>query len=280
MASIISAGTTSGTALNMAGDTSGVLQLATNGSTTALTINTSQNVGIGESSPDTKVHIYGASTAGRGQLYIQGSSTISRFTLANSSDAYALNTYGDSSTSLLTWDTNSGYSFRWTISDAERMRITSIGNVGIGTSSPTGALSITTGQNASIVTTGPGAHGRMIGKFFSNGGSAETFNLLTIDSFNTANTRVFVNVTIRWVNAIGDQGGTATAWAGASQGGTRTQGAFVASEVWGTSVLPSLSWSGNTLRITTPSLSFIGGFIDVEYVSFDGAQVTLDPSNQ
>jgi hypothetical protein len=42
MASIISAGTTSGTALNMAGDTSGVLQLATNGSTTALTIDTSQ----------------------------------------------------------------------------------------------------------------------------------------------------------------------------------------------------------------------------------------------
>jgi hypothetical protein len=43
MASIISAGTTSGTALNMAGDTSGVLELATNGSTTALTIDTSQN---------------------------------------------------------------------------------------------------------------------------------------------------------------------------------------------------------------------------------------------
>jgi hypothetical protein len=47
MASIISAGTTSGTALNMAGDTSGELQIATNGSTTAVTIDTSQNVGIG-----------------------------------------------------------------------------------------------------------------------------------------------------------------------------------------------------------------------------------------
>ena len=43
MASIISAGTTSGTALNMAGDTSGILELATNGSTTAITIDTSQN---------------------------------------------------------------------------------------------------------------------------------------------------------------------------------------------------------------------------------------------
>jgi hypothetical protein len=43
MASIISAGTTSGTSLNLSGDTSGVLQLASNGSTTAVTIDTSQN---------------------------------------------------------------------------------------------------------------------------------------------------------------------------------------------------------------------------------------------
>ena len=44
MASIISAGTTSGTSLNLSGDTSGVLQLASNGSTTAVTIDTSQRV--------------------------------------------------------------------------------------------------------------------------------------------------------------------------------------------------------------------------------------------
>jgi hypothetical protein len=42
MASIISAGTTSGTSLNLSGDTSGVLQLASNGSTTAVTISTGQ----------------------------------------------------------------------------------------------------------------------------------------------------------------------------------------------------------------------------------------------
>jgi hypothetical protein len=45
MASIISAGTSSGTALNMTADTSGQLQLATGASaTTAVTIDTSQNV--------------------------------------------------------------------------------------------------------------------------------------------------------------------------------------------------------------------------------------------
>ena len=51
MASVISAGTTSGTSLNLTGDTSGQLQLQTNGTTPALTIDTSQNVGIGTTSP-------------------------------------------------------------------------------------------------------------------------------------------------------------------------------------------------------------------------------------
>jgi len=237
------------------------------------------NVGIGTTSPSSRL-VVGAGVSTE-RIQINAGSGWADLSLKSA------NTNGGS----IYWNngtTDKGEIFYYHVSDymsfktnaTERMRITSIGNVGIGTSTPTGALSITTGQNASIVTTGPGAHGRMLGKFFTNGGSAKTLNLLTIDSFNTANTRVFVNVTIRWVNAIGDQGGTATAWAGASQGGTRTQGAFVASQTWGASVLGSLSWSGNTLRITTPSLSFIGGFIDVEYVSFDGANVTLDSSNQ
>jgi hypothetical protein len=51
MASIVSAGTTSATALNMSADTSGVLQLASNNGTVGLTLNTSQNVGIGTASP-------------------------------------------------------------------------------------------------------------------------------------------------------------------------------------------------------------------------------------
>ncbi len=55
MASTISAGTTTGTAIAIAGDTSGSLQLQTNGTTTAVTIDTSQNVGIGTTSPQFKL---------------------------------------------------------------------------------------------------------------------------------------------------------------------------------------------------------------------------------
>jgi hypothetical protein len=59
MASTISAGTTSGTAIAITGDTSGSLALQTNGTTTAVTIDTSQNVGIGTSSPTAKLNVSG-----------------------------------------------------------------------------------------------------------------------------------------------------------------------------------------------------------------------------
>ena len=51
MPSTISAGTTAGTAIAIAGDTTGNLAFQTNGTTTAMTIDTSQNVGIGTTSP-------------------------------------------------------------------------------------------------------------------------------------------------------------------------------------------------------------------------------------
>jgi hypothetical protein len=75
MASIISAGTTSGTALNMAGDTSGILQLATNGSTTAITIDASQNVGIGTTNPTVPLVTDGSGVTG-GQIQIRRSNVL------------------------------------------------------------------------------------------------------------------------------------------------------------------------------------------------------------
>jgi hypothetical protein len=83
MASIISAGTTSGTSLNLSGDTSGVLQLASNGSTTAVTINTSQQVGIGTTSPtaNTQVDIVSADSS---QQYVD----VLRLKTSNSGDVH------------------------------------------------------------------------------------------------------------------------------------------------------------------------------------------------
>ena len=67
MASILSAGTTSATSLNLSADTSGVLQLASNNGTVGMTMDTSQNVGIGTSSPGAKLAISGA-VAGGGNI--------------------------------------------------------------------------------------------------------------------------------------------------------------------------------------------------------------------
>jgi hypothetical protein len=64
MASIVSAGTTSATALNMSADTSGVLQLASNNGTVALTVSTLQNVGIGTTGPARKLVVSNAGAQG------------------------------------------------------------------------------------------------------------------------------------------------------------------------------------------------------------------------
>ena len=128
MASIISAGTTSGTALNMAGDTSGVLQLATNGSTTALTIDTSQNVGIGTSSLSEKLTVNTAS----------GNSK-----LLTTSGSNAVYMGWDGTDAIGEVATNQAWRVRTGSSFTERMRIDSSGNVFAGpTATQNGATGV------------------------------------------------------------------------------------------------------------------------------------------
>lgn len=61
MPSIINATTTNGVAVS--GDNSGSLQLQTNNGTTAVTIDTSQNLGIGTASPTQKLDVNGTAKA-------------------------------------------------------------------------------------------------------------------------------------------------------------------------------------------------------------------------
>ena len=120
MASIISAGTTSGTALNMTGDTSGQLQLATNGSTTAVTIDASQLVGIGTTPVGAILHVGSAND------------TTIRLTKTSQSD------WG-----LQTLDSGVWRVYSYTAT-TERMRIDSTGRLLVGVTStggqPAGAV--------------------------------------------------------------------------------------------------------------------------------------------
>ena len=137
MASIINATTTAG--VTVTGDNSGSLQLATNNGTTAITIDTSQNVGIGTASPATKVEIQSGaetlrlsrSTSGSVYLGLAQAGTRKAYLESNNAD---LNLFAEAASSNLIFGTVS----------TERMRIDSSGNVLVGATSaatPTGVTS-------------------------------------------------------------------------------------------------------------------------------------------
>jgi len=133
MASTISAGTTSGTAIAIAGDTSGVLALQTNNGTTAVTVTTAQNVGIGTTTPTDDggygkiVDIYGSTG---GALYMHTSTATNYAFLGKYNASTQL---ADSGSAGLTFATASG------TTPVERMRIDTSGNVLVGKTSPTPA---------------------------------------------------------------------------------------------------------------------------------------------
>lgn len=94
MASIISAGTTSGTALNFSGDTTGVLQLASNGTTTALSISTAQVVTLTNALPVTSGGTGVTTSTGTGANVLATSPTITTPNLGTPSTLVLTNATG------------------------------------------------------------------------------------------------------------------------------------------------------------------------------------------
>ena len=138
MASVIAAGTTAGTALNFSGDTSGALVLQTNGTTTAVTIDTSQNVGIGIAPTSYRVTAAAASAASGivAQFQNSGSTGCGINFAQNGVDDFSLTM--PASTGGLRFIAGGGL---------ERMRIDSSGNVLV--TSPAG-LGYGTGSGGTV----------------------------------------------------------------------------------------------------------------------------------
>ena len=128
MASILNATTTAG--VTVTGDNSGSLQLATNNGTTAVTIDTSQNVGIGTSSP--------SSFASTTNLALGTGSSGAALTVFTGTAQTGAVYFADGTTSADRYRGAVEYShgnnaLAFTTDASERMRIDSSGNLLVGT---------------------------------------------------------------------------------------------------------------------------------------------------
>jgi len=135
MSSILNATTSSG--LVTSADNSGSLQLATNNGTTAVTIDTSQNVGIGTTSPSSyyKPNVVINNSNSTGLSIIDTSTTLGMIAFGFGSTG----TLGGNSNRGKFWYDLAGDSFNWNTSGTgsltPQMRIDSSGNLLVGKTS-------------------------------------------------------------------------------------------------------------------------------------------------
>jgi hypothetical protein len=225
MASIISAGTTSGTALNMAGDTSGVLQLATNGSTTAITIDTSQNVGIGTTSPaqllevrkdqalSTRIKVINKTSSGSataGLLFENSTSDVAQVQLWDAGTigaltAYGLNMEGSGAGGVNLAASNGSGVIRFaTGGTTERMRIDQNGAVMVGTTSAVGIFTATTlnATQRSIHASSNGGSTTTDGVYYSfvNQARGTGFNFMAFQNTSAVDFKVLGNGNVQNTN--------------------------------------------------------------------------------
>ena len=123
MASIISAGTTSSTALNISADTSGVLQLASNNGTVAVTVDTSQNLGIGTTSPTAKLDVRGSGS------FITATNPQTFWSVDSALTTHSMYAQFNTTNVIGTMGTYTSDPLAFVTGNTERMRIASGGNV-------------------------------------------------------------------------------------------------------------------------------------------------------
>lgn len=238
MASTISAGTTSGTAIAIAGDTSGALALQTNNGTTAVTIDTSQKatfvndvsisgltVGKGGGTVATNTAV--------GYQAINASATGTNNTAVGYQAMYA-NTTGTSNVAMgyLSLDANTTGTQNTSIGVSALTNNTTGGsNVAVGVSaleaSTTGASNTAIGENAGAgITTGQynniigsrnttlttGEYNIQIGRFANASASSVSYSLM-INTDNTARTDKGSSSGFIFVGGSIYQGNNSAAWA-------------------------------------------------------------------
>jgi len=113
-----------------------------NATSTAITINSSEQVGIGTASPTSKLQVEGSTT-----INSTGSPPLTIHHTDGNTVALAFKNNASDNHSLMFTDGD----FRINYDGSEKMRIDSSGNVGIGTSSPSNLLHLTGPQNGTAL---------------------------------------------------------------------------------------------------------------------------------
>ena len=197
MASTINVLTAGIGGIQQTGDTSGILQMQTNGTAT-LTIDTSGNVGIGTASPAYKLDVYKAGAASISAARSDTQSTVRAEVGSCAVDLNTLGTVGELRTatnSALVLSTNS----------TERMRIGTLGEIGLS-----GANYGTSGQF--LKSNGPGA----AATWGTAGGGFSNMTVFTAPgTFTTPSTTTQIKVTV-----VGGGGNGGPAANGPNYGGS------------------------------------------------------------
>ena len=156
--SIISASTTSTTAYKVTADTTGTLVLQTGSTpTTAVTIDTSQNVGVGTASPAYKLDVAGTANAAAvnttlaygtsGEVYSSFRFSNSSFSGGNSEIRNIVNGAGSTGSALALFTTQTG-----TSTLTERLRIDNQGSLLVGTTIASGFATFSNAISSTFAT--------------------------------------------------------------------------------------------------------------------------------
>ena len=165
--------------------TDNTMQFTASGSTSAMTIDSSARVGIGTTSPNAELHVEDAS----GNCVVNIESATTGYSALNLGDT------NNDDVGQIKYD-NSNNSMQFTTNATERMRITSGGSVGIGTTSPRAILDLkntgdgtlnTTASNYQILLEAPqgtGDYGRNIGWAVGSGTVNASINAVDAGASN------------------------------------------------------------------------------------------------